>query len=193
VTARTLALSVAAAVVVGLAVYLFVEVRADPAAPQVAPAERPAVPDRGTSAPAVEAVAPGAMRPRGAGAPPSVQLKNVRPADERPPALEATAPPAIDEHANPRLDMVMDEANKAYDEGDFDKARAVAQRVLGRTPTNVRMLRIMVSSSCIEGDQPTAQQYYNMLPAADRLQMRTRCAEKSGITFTEPAPQPPDR
>ena len=49
----------------------------------------------------------------------------------------------------------MSEANKAYDRGDFDDARTIAMQVLAIDPTNVRMLRIMVSAACIDGDPAT--------------------------------------
>jgi hypothetical protein len=78
----------------------------------------------------------------------------------------------------------MDEANKAYDRGDYDDAKTVAARVLARQPSNARMLRIMVSASCVDGDSATAMASYARLPAADQAQMRTRCA-RYGIVFPE--------
>jgi len=78
----------------------------------------------------------------------------------------------------------MDEANKAYDRGDYDDAKTVAARVLARQPGNVRMLRIMVSASCIDGDSATALSSFARLPVADQAQMRTRCA-RYGIAFPE--------
>jgi hypothetical protein len=76
----------------------------------------------------------------------------------------------------------MSEANKAYDSSYYDEARAIAGRVLARHPTNVRMLRIMVSASCIDGDGSAAQIYYARLPASDQDQMKVRCA-RYGIAF----------
>jgi hypothetical protein len=70
----------------------------------------------------------------------------------------------------------MTEANKAYDSAYYDEARAIASRVLARYPTNVRMLRVMVSASCIDGDGAVAQTYYSKLPASDQEQMKVRCA-----------------
>jgi hypothetical protein len=78
----------------------------------------------------------------------------------------------------------MDEANKAYDRGDFDEARTIAGRVLAGQPGNVRMLRVVVSSACIDGDAATAQNHFARLPPADQAQMRTRCA-RYGISFPE--------
>lgn len=76
----------------------------------------------------------------------------------------------------------MDEANKAYDRGDYEDAKQVAGRVLAQDPSNVRMLRILVSASCIDGDSSGAMSYYARLPAGDQEQMRTRCA-RYGVSF----------
>jgi thioredoxin-like negative regulator of GroEL len=86
--------------------------------------------------------------------------------------------------AGPKLDAVMDEANKAYDRGDFEDAKTIAGRLLAKLPTNVRMLRIMVSASCIDGDTAVAQAHYARLPPADQEQMRVRCA-RYGIAFPD--------
>jgi thioredoxin-like negative regulator of GroEL len=103
--------------------------------------------------------------------------------------------PAADDHpaisdipdkADPRYQMVLGEANKAYDRQDFEEARTIATKVLAKDPTNARMLRIMVSSHCIEGDQVAAQTYYDKLPEFDRQQMAKRCATY-GVTFNPPA------
>jgi len=87
---------------------------------------------------------------------------------------------------NLRLSAVMDQANKAYDRQDYEEARSIALKVLAKEPKNVRMMRIMLSSACNEGDQSVAQEWYAQLPKPDRLQLSKsqRCA---GITFTEPA------
>ena len=85
---------------------------------------------------------------------------------------------------NPKLDAVMSEANKAYDRGDFEDARAIALKVLAKDAANVRMRRIVVSSSCIDGDGTEAQKQYLLLPAPDREQMKVRCA-RYGVTFTD--------
>jgi hypothetical protein len=87
--------------------------------------------------------------------------------------------------ANPKLDAVMSEANKAYDRGDFDEAKQIAEKVLAKNPGNPRMLRILVSSECIAGDQAVAQKYFAQLPAGDRAQMRTRC-DRYGVTLKDP-------
>jgi len=89
--------------------------------------------------------------------------------------------------ANPKLDAVMDQANKAYDRQEYEDAKAIAATVLAKQPKNVRMLRIMVSSACMEGDGAVAQKWYVDLPKPDRLQMKARC-DRNGVTFTEPTP-----
>ncbi|HEX7837080.1 MAG TPA: hypothetical protein VF469_06425, partial [Kofleriaceae bacterium] len=101
------------------------------------------------------------------------------------PAPSASEPAQPEpELVGPRLDAVMDEANKAYDRGDFDDAKTIAARLLARYPTNVRMLRIVVSASCIDGDAQAAQASYVKLPAPDQAQMRIRCA-RYGVSFPE--------
>jgi hypothetical protein len=88
--------------------------------------------------------------------------------------------------ANPKLDAVMDQANKAYDRSDFEEAKMIAGKVLAKAPTNIRMMRIMVSASCIDGDNAIAQKWFEQLPKSDRDQMKVRC-DKYGVTFKEPA------
>ena len=80
---------------------------------------------------------------------------------------------------------IMDQANKAYDRQDFEEARSIAGKLLAKQPNNVRMLRIMVSASCIEGDNAVAQKYYEQLPKGDREQMKSRC-DRYGVTFRDP-------
>ncbi|MBK9030646.1 MAG: hypothetical protein IPL61_04790 [Myxococcales bacterium] len=41
----------------------------------------------------------------------------------------------------------------------------------------MRLLRVVVSSSCIVGDGDTANQYAGQLPEPDRVQMVDRCAK----------------
>lgn len=196
VTPRTLALVVATAAVLALGVYLFVEVRAAPASPIASQPSPPPAKDAGertgtaaagapTPRPAVEGA-----RPAPIGQPP-FQVRDVRPA----PINEPHQPTLVsdmqgttleDSHANPRLDSIMDEANHAYDTGDFEQAKAIAGKILARQPTNVRMLRVMVSAECIAGDPATAQRYFNSLPAGpDRDQMRKRCSYNQ-VTLTDP-------
>src|SRR5262249_49789470 len=111
----------------------------------------------------------------------------VRPANNA--AADAPAVPITDDDgsavANPKIEAVMDQANKAYDRSDFEEAKAIAGKVLAKQPGNVRMMRIMVSSACIEGDNVIAQKWYEQLPKADRDQMKVRC-DKYGVAFKDP-------
>lgn len=173
-----LALIAAAAVVIGLALYLLVQVRNAPAQTgtptvvgETAPPQPPPTP-RDTAAPPENTPPPPTPDSR-------LQVGN-----------DVVTPQAMagsdDQNANPKLESMMELANKAYDRQEFDDARAIAGKVLSRDPTNVRMLRIMVSSNCIQGDTAVAQQYYDKLPKIDREQMKTRC-DRYGVTFKEPS------
>lgn len=174
----------------GVGVYLFIEVRARPAAAQVKPGERTVAIDEsaagGEPRPAPERR--DAESPSGSEAPPS-RSAQARPAGTmtRPKDAE-TAPEPHESPEGPeqphKAEAVMAEANKAYDRGDVDEAKAIAQKVLARTPGNVRMLRIVVSSACISGDTAEAQKAYLQLPKSDREQMKTRCA-RYGVSFTD--------
>lgn len=175
----------------GLGVYLFIEVRAQPAFPSITRTSEPP-PLAENEALATPAPAPPAPPPVGT---PAAAGRRVF----RDPSMTALAaapsPPVTREVAvgsaasdtdtalvGPKLDAVMDEANKAYDRGDFEDAKQVASRVLAKFPGNVRMLRIMVSASCIDGDVPVAQAHYGRLPPADQEQMKVRCA-RYGVAF----------
>ena len=173
VTVRHALLPIGAVLVLALGVYLFVSVRAM-SSPE--PGDPPRPP---RSSPPVEArVQPPAAGPNAAATAPQ------RPARTEVPPSPRGLPPAPLEPApsGAKLDADMDEANKAYDRGDYDDAKQVAGRVLAQQPTNVRMLRIMVSASCIDGDSTVAQSYYARLPPPDQEQMRTRCA-RYGVSF----------
>ncbi|MBP9085951.1 MAG: hypothetical protein KBG15_07515 [Kofleriaceae bacterium] len=88
---------------------------------------------------------------------------------------------------DPRLtaSAAFDEANRAYDRGDFENARAMANKLLTKNPGNVRLMRIVVSSGCMTGD--TSEQVaatYRQLPPNDREQMRVRC-ERYNVHFND--------
>ena len=186
-TVRHAVLPIGALLVLGLGVYLFVEVRAQPAPPpQIDRTARPLPP----AAPAMQPVAvlgdAATPRPPRSSDRPSRVPDPVAPAPSVPPALAAhdsSGEPDV-ALAGSKLDAVMDEANKAYDRGDFEDAKTIAGRLLAKLPTNVRMLRIMVSASCIDGDSAVAQAHYAKLPQADREQMRVRCA-RYGIALAD--------
>jgi len=90
------------------------------------------------------------------------------------------------ERPDVKVDAIMARANSAYDKGDWDEAKMVAGKVLAKQPTNIRMMRIMVSASCIDGDSVMAQQWFEKMPKGDREQMKTRC-DRYGVSFKEPA------
>lgn len=188
-TARHAVLSIGAALVLGFGVYLFMEVRAQPAGPgpagpagsdRRAPAIRRTPVAQQTAAPP-ESTDPAAPSPvlRGtpAAAMPGPAARGAAPAP--------AAPPVQDEPlVGAKLDAALDEANHAYDRGDYEDAKMFATRLLARFPTNVRMLRIMVSAACIDGDNPVAQAHYARLPPSDQEQMKIRCA-RYGIVFPD--------
>lgn len=170
-----------AVLVLGLGLYLFVEVRASPTPAQ--PAARAAQPE--PSEPAArsehtervmhrEVAQP---RPRVTQAPPVTEPAPVAPTM----STAATRRAVVNEDPN-APDPEMADANAAYDRGDLEDAKNIAARVISRQPSNVRMLRIMVSASCIDGDGDAARLWYRKLPASDQSQMRVRC-ERYGVTF----------
>jgi hypothetical protein len=169
----------------GLGVYLYVEVRKAPAQPLPVEKARPetvAVADK----PPAPALAPEKPAP-----PPPPPPRPVTDDGERPVPpvrIPNVGSPLSSLRANPKLDSVMDEANRAYDRGEFDEAKSLATKALIKQPANARMLRILVSTACIEGDAAEAQRHYNQLPTSDRAQMKIRC-ERYGVTFTDPPPQ----
>jgi hypothetical protein len=190
VTVR-LAFALAAVTLLAVVVYLFVEVRSAPASPQAGD------PGRATARPSPVAISEPPPAPSApVGSAPAPAPAPVRPALGRPEftgiqhlqlaGSDSGDIVADDGRTVMKLDQVMDQANKAYDHQEFDDARALAGKVLAKQPNNIRMLRVMTSSYCMEGDGITAQKYYALLPKLDREQMKVRCAEKSGITFTDP-------
>lgn len=190
VTVRHAALSIGAVLVLGLGVYLFVEVRSSLVSPAAAPAQtgEPGEP-LATRARAAQPTRPLAAQPpsaaevRAAAAPARPAAPPGPSAPPPGPALSGSAA-AEPELAGARLEAAMAEANKAYDRGDYDDAKALAQRMLARDPNNVRMLRIVVSASCIDGDAAAALASYAKLPPGDQAQMRTRCA-RYGVAFPD--------
>ncbi|MEO8840315.1 MAG: hypothetical protein ABI591_32785 [Kofleriaceae bacterium] len=180
---RHVLLGVLATLVVVGGVYLFIEVRATSAGvtPAASHVEAKAPP------PPVEAdsARTGEHRwtaPKSGGMSGSSPRPVVAPAQEDESTDDTIA--AL-ERANPKLDAIMDQANKHYDKGEFEDAKAIAGKVLSQQPTNIRMMRIMVSSSCVDGDQPVAQKWFEHLPKPDREQMKVRCA-KYEVTFKDP-------
>jgi hypothetical protein len=177
---RHVLLTVAALAVLGLGVYLFFEVRASPATTEVPRrADKPVVV-------AADPEEPGEDPPPARDAAPPA--RDARSAPDA--STSSTPPPSVPDGPAPtgteiqKLDALMSEASKAYDSAYFDDAKTIAAKVLAQQPTNVRMLRIMVSASCIDGDSVEAQKHYLQLPVPDREQMKIRCA-RYGISFNE--------
>ncbi len=173
-------LGLLAAFVVVAGVYLFLEVRSTPAAvaASAAPPHHEPAPDR-VADPAPEARTPDhkpAASHAGGGPTPALAAD---PAADEDPAVALERPDV-------KIDAIMARASSAYDKGDWDEAKTIAAKVLNKQPANIRMMRIMVSASCIDGDSVTAQQWYEKLPKGDRDQMKTRC-DRYGISFKEPA------
>lgn len=121
----------------------------------------------------------------------------VEPVEEAPEPVDEPAPPAPqpklgtgaamvrmqpDLEVNRDIQEQMAAANKAYDRQRMDEARSHAEKVLAAQPENARMLRVMVSSWCIEGESDQANKWFAKLGEGDRDAMRTRC-ERYGVTF----------
>ncbi len=193
VTIRHTLLAVGAVLVLGMAIYLFREVGRAPsdAHATVVHGEPPPSPPptvaRSTDPPSRAVLPTQPARPVMTGTgpvtadtpPPTPPQQDVPPPDHAEIGLQTQG------RANPKLDAIMAEANKAYDHGDFDEAKQIAEKVIEKNPGNVRMLRILVSSECIAGDAAVAQKYFAQLPAPDRAQMRTRC-DRYGVTLKDP-------
>jgi hypothetical protein len=184
VSIRHAALSIGAVLVLGLGVYLFVEVRTQPVTAATPGPTHDAAPAPAAPAEAAPpAAAPPVTRALAAGSAPPAPIAPAAVGSSAPPPAPALA--AGDSAAAPAdLDAAMAEANRSYDRGDLDEAKTLALRLLARQPGNVRMLRIVVSASCIDGDATTAVASFGKLPAQDQAQMRVRCA-RYGVAFPD--------
>jgi hypothetical protein len=184
VPVRHVVLAITGAAVLVLAVYLFFAVRATAAVTATVGASEPA------SAPA-PAPEPSHTTPTTRTAPRAIASA----APTQPPPAEDSGssyedqPFDVDEAArtNVKLELIMDQANRSYDHQDYSKAKQIATYVLSKQPGNVRMMRIMVSASCMDSDIGVAQSFYSQLPAPDRAQMKRRC-DANGVTLQDPAP-----
>lgn len=187
VPVRHALLGLLAAFVVIAGVYLFREVRSTPSAVAAS-----ASPTQHRDSPTVERVeqvdhtlAPSPDRPATVTHQPPTMAPTMTPTMTGEPAADEDPAVAL-ERPDVKVDAIMARANAAYDKGDWDEAKTIAGKVLTKQPANNRMMRIMVSASCIDGDSVTAQQWYEKLPTGDRDQMKTRC-DRYGISFKEPA------
>lgn len=168
-----------------MGLYLFIEVKATPAQAHVTAVPAPE-PTHARPAPHERAPLPGPAQGHTAAARPTPWSGDSRAGHAPAPAPEGEPEAEPDRTPNLKLENMMELANKAYDRQDFDEALAIAGKVLAKDPTNVRMLRIVVSANCIAGDSALAQEAYEKLPPFDRNQMRIRC-DRYGVTFKEPA------
>lgn len=84
---------------------------------------------------------------------------------------DVTLMPSKEEAFEKRLDSV----NALYNRGNYIDAKSGALAVLADHPTNVRMIRVVVSSACILGEADEAEEWYGKLPRFDKRQMKTRC------------------
>jgi hypothetical protein len=186
VPVRHVVLAVLGAAVLLAGVYLFYEVRSTPAA--LAEGRTTVEPARTHSARTSPPDEPPPLRAPGHAEGPIRPTPTRAPtnAGEAPSVPESSDDDDTNQRANPTLDAIMDRANKAYDHSDFEEAKSIAGKVLAKQPNNVRMMRIMVSASCIDGDVAVAERYFDLLPRPDREQMRIRC-DKYGVTFKEQA------
>ena len=179
VTWRHAVLAIGAFLVLAVAVHLFREVRARPAEAQVHATSASSQPAAATRETDKETEDEPAARAGATPAPPAIVRKTDAPGTpakineiktDDPEGSGGGAGSAV------RIDAIMAEANKAYDRGDFDEAKSIANKVLAKLPGNPRMLRILVSVACIDNDAGAAQAAYQQLPAPDQAQMRTRCS-----------------
>lgn len=189
-TARHIILGVASLAVLGMALYLWHEVgttTADSAVPKRTAPARTAASSGDAESPPPEPETKTASRSatvpvRTKEPPPPAQPSDTSSGETPVPSLDnVTITPG---QPNPKLDAVMAEANKAYDRGEFDEAKTTALKVLAKDPANVRMLRIVVSANCIDGNSAEAQKHYLSLPQVDREQMKVRC-ERYGVSFND--------
>ncbi|MCP4447947.1 MAG: hypothetical protein GY811_21820 [Myxococcales bacterium] len=97
----------------------------------------------------------------------------------KPPPLSVDRP-----SKDPDSKSSMDEANNLYDGAEYEGAREAALSLLEENPKNVRMTRIVVSSSCIMGDEEIATKHFSDLPPRDQRQMSRRC-KRYGIEFDD--------
>lgn len=81
---------------------------------------------------------------------------------------------------DPELKKRMAEVSAAYDSGDYPTAHDLAIKVLEDSPRNIKMLRVVVSTSCSQGDGDLARSYASRLPERDRKAMAGRC-ERWGV------------
>jgi hypothetical protein len=194
VTVRGVVLATSGAVVLGVSLYLFVKVRASPARPSqdVIDEAKAHVPARRAAPPPTDPWSSGALASPHARAeaarahlpPPGVRRIHDEPDRAPQPLIHTTrVAPQLSVDEDLARGNGLTEANKSFDHGDYEDAQKQALEMLKQDPGNVKMLRIVVSTSCFMGDPDKAQQYWSQLPETrDRAQMSVRCA-RYGVTF----------
>jgi hypothetical protein len=177
-----------AATLVAAGAYLLLQVSAAPmkhdvsVTPSMVGPTKVASSDPAQSQPAIPHPAVRSSGSATAGTNPAIPEATTDEADEKP-AIDVMRLPDTD----PRLTATaaFDEANKAYDRGDYESARAIASKLLTKNPNNTRLMRIVVSTGCMTGDtSESVASTYRALPAADREQMRVRC-DRYNIHFND--------
>lgn len=177
VTIHHALLGLGAVLVLALTGYLFHEVRSHPAQAQVQSSAVPVTkPPPAATPPDDESTPTPTERPRTA-PPPTEIVRKINPPAQPTKIndIQTDDPEEGPAGAVVKLDQIMLQANKAYDRGDFDEAKSIANKVLAKVPKNPRMLRILVSVACIDNDAASALAAYQQLPTLDKEQMRTRC------------------
>jgi len=87
----------------------------------------------------------------------------------------AAAAAPVTSNTDPELEQRMDEVSSFYDRGDYQAAQDKALEVLESSPRNIRMLRVVVSTSCMFGELERARDLNTRLPKKSQEDMRKRC------------------
>lgn len=104
--------------------------------------------------------------------------------DSARPSLRVPARHPGSESEDADLQSRMRDINRMFDRRDYETALAEAKEVLKEKPGNVRMLRVVVSSACMMGNEPEARSHYDQLPPRHQRQMQRRCS-RYGVSFED--------
>ncbi len=182
---RTILLAAAGVAIVGMLVFLAIEVRGGgssgaeggtsagesgggrAAAKRSPPAPRPDRADRDEEG--LEPAAPPRVGMRPPGGISAVPMGGPRAAGS------TMAPPVASSNGPPEQDERTAEVSAAYDRGDYQAAQEKALAVLADSPRNIKMLRVVVSTSCMFGEMDRARELNARLPRKDQEDMKKRC------------------
>ena len=173
---RTLAMTVAGALVAGGLAYMLYSLSSSEAKPAKSQPAKSVAKDPEPAATRIKRRLP---QPK----PPEQEAPEPPPEPEKPFAVIEERPDIRVEGIDNERDLAevleaVTETHVLYDKSDYAGAIAKAKSVLERQPKNTRMLRIVVSSSCIIGDEDTARDYYaKMYTDTDRKHVETVCAQ----------------